>query len=299
MRRFKVGVVKRFASVLLSVGMLGAPYAALAAEPQPPAAEPEYYAGKPLMERYVLDELKALRSDMQETRVEVTERVTKAELTSSDRAIRYASDTLNNIFLMITAAATLLVLLGWRSLAEVKNGLQNDLKARVGELTQTYEARLQELEEKLKIRSDQILANQEGVTRANHIHALWRRIDLEDNPYEKLKIIDQILSIEADNTEAMAFKADKLLEIDDFDQALSWADRAIKRDPEFASAYWQRACAHAQLGSLTLAMDDIRHALMLSPKFAQNLATEPNFEPLKESTATSEQFSALMPSAGA
>lgn len=57
--------------------------------------EPMY---KPLMERYILDELKAVRQDQQKLREDVTKQVTHAQLDTADRALTYTTDTINNVF---------------------------------------------------------------------------------------------------------------------------------------------------------------------------------------------------------
>ena len=60
--------------------------------------EPLY---NPFVERYVLDELKSLRTDMQEQRTDFATRLAATELGASDRAVNYATRTINNIFYII------------------------------------------------------------------------------------------------------------------------------------------------------------------------------------------------------
>ena len=42
-------------------------------------------------------------------------------LDTADRALTYTTDTINNVFFIITATASILVLVGWNSLRDVKN----------------------------------------------------------------------------------------------------------------------------------------------------------------------------------
>ena len=87
--------------------------AVCAQDPAPPATvPPEKPLYKPFIERYILDELRQLRRDFQGLEAEISQRVAAARLDASDRAIRYTADTTNNIFFIITAAASILVLLG-------------------------------------------------------------------------------------------------------------------------------------------------------------------------------------------
>src|SRR5690606_31855554 len=90
---------------------------------------------KPLIERYILDEIKSLRQENQSLKAEVTKQVAEAKVESSDRAINYTTSTINNIFYIITAAASLLVLLGWRSLNDIKKSLKIDMAKKIQTLT--------------------------------------------------------------------------------------------------------------------------------------------------------------------
>ena len=65
--------------------------------------EPMY---KPLMERYILDELKAVRQDQQKLREDVTKQVTHAQLDTADRALTYTTDTINNVFFITSVCHT-------------------------------------------------------------------------------------------------------------------------------------------------------------------------------------------------
>ncbi|MFT4762079.1 MAG: hypothetical protein ACI9LN_004062, partial [Saprospiraceae bacterium] len=96
---------------------------------------------KPLIERYILDELKSLRQENQSLKAHVTEQVSEAKLESSDRAINYTTSTINNIFYIITAAASMLVLLGWHSLKDIKKSLKSDMSKKIQTLTTDYENR--------------------------------------------------------------------------------------------------------------------------------------------------------------
>lgn len=236
---------------------------------------------KPLIERYILDELKQLRQDHQTLRVEVAEKVTAAKLESSDRAIRYTADTTNNIFYIITAAASILVLIGWKSLNDIRDNVRSTTEKRVEELTAVYEDRLNALEAALKERSDQIVAAQQDISDNTLIHSLWMRAGLEKNEQEKLKIYDQILEIKPDDVEALTYKADTLLDINEDSWALSLVEKALEIDSEYAMAYWQKACAEAKLDLFGEALADIHKALELSAAMKEKLSSESNFEKLK------------------
>lgn len=53
----------------------------------------------PFIERYVLDELKQLRTDMAAQRAEMIQMTVDKELSAADRAVGYATDTVTYFFL--------------------------------------------------------------------------------------------------------------------------------------------------------------------------------------------------------
>jgi len=230
---------------------------------------------KPLIERYILDELKQLRQDQQNMKAELVEKVTTAKLDVSDRAIQYAADTTNNVFYIITIAASLLVLLGWKSLQDIKTNIESITSKQLAELTLEYENRLDEIEAKLKRRTEQI-------TTTNIVHSLWMRTRLEKSELEKISIYDEILELQPENIEALTYKAKTLLDIDEDQWALSLSNQAIEIDDQYAHAYWQRACAKANLNQHDGAVKDIKIAISLTASLKEEIANEPYFENLKD-----------------
>lgn len=255
-------------------------------------AQPEKTSNyQPLIERYILDELKAIRQDQQALRAEIEEKVAHARLDASDRAIRYTSDTLNNMFIIITTAASILVLMGWRSMRDVKSKLNEVVETKINELTHEYEERLHQLEGKLRKRSQEIIDAQEDISKANEVHSIWMRAGLETNMHQKIKLYDEILAINPEDIEALIYKADAAYELGDYEWAFSLANRAIDQDEDYGLAYWQRACANAANGATQEAINDIRIAIEKAPKLAEELEREKAFEDLHKL----EDFEALKP----
>ncbi|NKI25434.1 tetratricopeptide repeat protein [Arenibacter sp. 6A1] len=246
---------------------------------------------RPLIERYILDEIKSIRQENQSLKAQVTKQISEAKLESSDRAINYTTSTVNNIFYIITAAASLLVLLGWRSLNDIKKSLKIDMAKKIQTLTSDYESRLQQIEVKMTERSKVIIETQKNITDTNSIHSLWMRAGLEKGDEDKISVYDEILSIKPDDIEAITYKADALLEIGEVRWALNLTNHAIELDKEYALAYWQRACAYSQLDKQTEALKDIKKALELSDTLEDELLNEKHFENLHDN----KSFKLLIP----
>ncbi|MBB1353717.1 tetratricopeptide repeat protein [Pseudoalteromonas sp. B28] len=244
--------------------------------------EPMY---KPLMERYILDELKAVRQDQQKLREDVTKQVTHAQLDTADRALTYTTDTINNVFFIITATASILVLVGWNSLRDVKNKVEDIVNTRVSVITDEYEDRLKILEEKLRVRSEEILSNQERISVTNEVHSLWMRANLESDFANKIEIFNEILNRKPEDVEAIAYKADALLEINETAQAIELCNQAIDIDSDYGYAYWQRACAYALTHKHADALADIKMALEYSPNLRNELLHESAFASLHDNNS--------------
>ncbi len=240
--------------------------------------EPMY---NPFVERYVLDELKSIRQGQQDLRVELTEKVANTHLDISDRALSYTYETTTNIFYIITISASLLVLLGWRSMQDVKDNIKAETSRKISTIIQEYEQRLDEIEQKLKRRSEQILVTQRDISNTNSVHSLWMRAALEKSDREKLSIYDEILELKPDDIEALTYKADALLDIDEDKWSLSLSNQAIEIDEEYSMAYWQRACAKAKLGQYDDAIEDIKVAISLRDTLKEEVEGEAYFENLK------------------
>lgn len=249
--------------------------------------EPMY---KPLLERYILDELKAVRQDQQQLREDVTKQVTHAQLDTADRALIYTTDTINNVFFIITATASILVLVGWNSLRDVKNKVEDIVNTRVSVITDEYEDRLKILEEKLRVRSEEILSNQERISVTNEVHSLWMRANLESDFANKIEIFDEILKRKPEDVEAIAYKADALLELNETAKAIELCNQAIDIDSDYGYAYWQRACAYALIHKHADALADIKMALDYSPNLRNELLHESAFASLHDN----DSFNAIV-----
>lgn len=238
-------------------------------------------AEKPLLERYIFDELKSLRIDYQEMKTDVAEKIAQNKIQNNDRIIEYTTHTLNNIFYIVTIAASLLVLLGWRSIGDMKNSVNAEINKKIDHITQKYEERLTEMETKIKSRSEEIIANQEEISNTNVVHSLWMRAGLEKSNREKIKIYDQILDIKNNDVEALTYKADTLLDMDKTALALELSNKAIELDNNYSLAYWQRACANAELERYSEAIEDIRRAIAISNPLFDKINDEEHFAKLQ------------------
>ncbi|ASD69640.1 TPR end-of-group domain-containing protein [Pseudoalteromonas piscicida] len=247
--------------------------------------EPMY---RPLIERYILDELRAVREDQMRLRADIEKKISHSQLDTADRAITYTTDTINNVLFLITAAASILVVVGWTSFRDIKSKVEDIVSLRVGTITDEYEKRLQVIEEKLRERSEEILNNQKKISITNEVHSLWMRANLESDMNSKIEIYDEILNRKPEDVEAIAYKADALLELGQTNTAIALCNQALEIDSDYGYAYWQRACAYSMLYKHADAMADIRMALEYAPNLKNELQHEPAFASLADNQSFNE-----------
>lgn len=233
-------------------------------------------------ENWILGELRSLRQDMMEYRNEMTKLVTDRELEVADKAMGYATNTVTYFFYLIAGAASILALVGWSTIRDLKDNIRVYAEKEMSRLTVEYESRLADLEKELRKKSRTIAENQEEIERTNEIHSLWLKASKEPSYKEKIELYDRILELRPDDPEALAWKADAALELGEQRWALSLCDRVLEVDEENSHALYQRACAWAGLGETDNALRDLEQAVNQSDALRQHARAEEMFQPLRD-----------------
>lgn len=244
----------------------------------------------PFIERYVLDELKQLRIDMANVRVELIQQVVDREIESIDRGVNYATNTITYFFYLIAGVSSILVLVGWTSIRDIKEKMGNLADEEVGKLVDVYEARLRSIEKQLTQKTRHIDANREEIERTQELHALWLRAGLENSPANKIAIYDQILATRPNDVEALTYKADAVLELGEPQWAINLCHQALGVDKDNAHAFYQLACAHTVLEHYDEAIHYLGEALRFSESYLDEIMQESALKPLADLPA----FQALL-----
>lgn len=284
---------KKLARLLVTCAIVAAPILSSAvwaksSEETPaslPAGENSADQMSPFRENWILGELRSLRSDMMQYRNDMNRIVTDRELEVADKAMSYATSTVTYFFYLIAGAASLLALVGWTTIRDLKDKIRGYAETEMTRLTSEYESRLAQLERELRQKSQNIAANQEEIERTNEIHSLWLKASKEAVPQAKVAIYDRILELRPDDLEALAWKADAVLEIGEQRWALSLCDRVLEIDPEDAHALYQRACAWSELEESERAMADLEAALGINEGLREAAQEERHFANLRSLSA--------------
>ncbi|WP_438970470.1 TPR end-of-group domain-containing protein [Methylophaga sp.] len=235
----------------------------------------------PFIERYVLDELKQLRTDMAAQRAELIQMSVDREYSAVDKAVSYATDTVTYFFYLIAAASSVLVLVGWSSIREIKERVHTLADQEINSLISEYEQRLRAIEQQLSLETQQIEENREKIERTQEAQSLWLRAAQETNPASKIAVYDQIMTLRPYDTEALTYKADAVLELDEPQWAVNLCHQALQSDPENGHAFYQLACAHTALQQYDEAVHFLQQAISYGDAYREQCNSDPALAALK------------------
>ncbi len=233
---------------------------------------------RPLMERYILDELKTLRQDFQSLEKRTIIEITDRELSVADKSLNYANVTVTYFFYIIAGVASLIAFVGWQSLREFKHNTKEMADKRLDKIAREYEKKFLALERDLKRKTRIISENNKEIEKINEIHNLWLRAQSSQTPEQRIEIYDEILVIRPGDLEALTYKADAAMEINEYHWALSLCNRVLEVDYTNGPALYQRACAYSRLGVEEQAIEDLERAIEYSPSIRDLLAEESDLE---------------------
>jgi len=245
---------------------------------------------KPLIERYILDELKSTRHDLQDLERRLTIEITDRELSVADKSLGYAEQTVNYFFYIIAGVASLVALFGWKSLHEIRVNTTKKANTQIKQIAESYEEKFKTLEKELRRKTKSIADNHLEIEKINEIHNYWLRAQKSQTPEQKMEAYDAILKIRPGDLEALTSKADAAMELKEFHWALSICNRVLDMDDTNQDAFYQRACAYACLGVEDQAIDDLAKAINGRSALRDLAAEEDDFENLRGN----EDFDALL-----
>jgi len=242
----------------------------------------ERIANSPFVELYVLEELKQLRSEMAAQKNELIQQIVDRELHSVDRGVQYATDTITYFFYLMAAASSVLVIIGWRSIRDIKERVHSMADQEIAKLIDTYEQRLHGIERQLNQKTELIEENREEIALTQELHALWLRAGQDASPQHKIAIYDQILTLHPQDTEALTYKADAVLELQEPQWAVSLCKQALTLDPNNGHAFYQLGCAYTVMNQFDEAVTYLGEALARSESYRVQLRTDPALQVLQD-----------------
>ncbi len=256
--------------------------AALAKEHIDQLEAPLYSA---FIERYMLDELKQLRIDMATQKVELTEKLVDRDLSIGDKAMSYATNTVTYFFYLIAAASSILVIVGWKSIRDIRDKVHSEATKEIQALVNTYEKRLHAIEKQLTQKTQHIDENREEIEKTQELHGLWLRAQQEHSAANKISFYDEILRLRPGDCEALTYKADAILELGEPNWAKDLCTQALQTDPHYGYAHYQMACAYVALESFDEAITSLEKAVAVSESFIEEANQDEALKPLRKLSA--------------
>ncbi len=235
----------------------------------------------PFLERYVLDELKQLRRDMADQKVELTERLVDRDLSIGDRALSYSSNTVTYFFYLIAAMSSVMVIVGWTSIRDVRDKMHHVAEQEIQKLVEAYEKRLHLIEAQLTQKTQHIDENRVEIERTQEIHGLWLRAAQEHGISSKIAVYDEILKLRPTDCEALTYKADAVLELGEPQWARNLCAQALQVDSEYVHAIYQMACANVALGHFDEAIIGLSKAIQLNEMVLSDIQQDNALETLR------------------
>jgi tetratricopeptide (TPR) repeat protein len=229
-----------------------------------------------------LDELKQLRTDMASQRNEMIQQIVNREINAVDKAVTYSTNTVTYFFYLIAGATSILVLVGWTSIREIKERVHSLADEEISKLVMEYEQRLHAIELQLNQKTQHIEENREEIERTQELQSLWLRAAQENTASHKIGIYDHILKIKRDDCEALTYKADAVLELGEPQWAANLCHQALLIDPLNSHAFYQLACAYTTMGQFEEALYYLKQAISRSESYREEIALEPALQPLQD-----------------
>ncbi len=235
-------------------------------------------------QRFILAEMKELRTDLEKTKRELNIELNNRELASVDRALSYSGNTVNFLWLIITMAVTWFWLVGWRTMKDVRENLTDNFQKEVQKSVKVQETHLEEFMEKFKneqlLQSSVILKNQEKIKMKQEAAYYWSQYNREEDMVVRLEILDSIeaLTLEEDNLFIFVERANVYVSIALWDKALENADYWLELSSENTSLLVSKAQALVMLEDIDEAMKVINNVIVIKPSLKEELLENEIFE---------------------
>lgn len=150
-------------------------------------------------QRFILSEMKDLRTQLEATRRELNQELNSRELATVDRALSYSGNTVNFLWLIITMAVTGFGLVGWRTMKDVRENLTKNFEVEVQKNVRSQQKKLEEFmkrfEQEQLAQSKEILENQEMMQHKQEAAFYWSQYNREEDHVQKLELLEKIAGV--------------------------------------------------------------------------------------------------------
>ena len=235
-------------------------------------------------QRFILAEMKDLRTQLEATRRELNIELNNRELASVDRALSYSWNTVNFLWLIITMAMAGFWLVGWRTMKDVRDNLKDNFHKEVQRSVKVQEKHLEEFISKFKdeqlLQSWELLRNQEQINKKQEASYFWSQYNREEDMVNRLDILDNIdaLGLEKNELDIFIERANVYVIIALWDKALENAEKGLELASENTSLLLSKAQSLVMLENIDEALTVINNIIVIKPSLKEELLENPIFE---------------------
>lgn len=235
-------------------------------------------------QRFILAEMKDLRTQLEATRRELNIELNNRELATVDKALSYSGNMVNFLWLIITMAMAGFWLVWWRTMQDVRENLKENFHKEVQKSVKVQEKHLEEFmlsfkEEHLK-QSGQLLKNQEKIKKKQEASYLWSQYSREEDMVLTLEILDNIEMLELEENELFVLieRANVYIKIALWDKALENAERWLDISSENTTLLLAKAQSLVMLENIDEALMVVNNILVIKPSMKEELLENSIFE---------------------
>ena len=220
-----------------------------------------------LTKRYILEEVKNLRIEVESLRREMQIEMNKKQIETIDKALSYSANTVNYFCILITLTIMGVWIFGWKSIKDVKNRWSNSFEKEVEKSLFEWQSKLQELEKEQMRQSEEILLNQENIKKKQESGYLWSQYNREESLRDKFKLLEEIseLEIAEEELSIQKEKSNLYVGLEMWEKALQTSINSLELFENETTLMLNQSIAHLMLEEKEEALKVINEILSLDP----------------------------------
>jgi len=237
-------------------------------------------------QRFILAEMKALRTELESTKRELNIELNNRELASVDRALAYSGNTVNFLWLVMTLVVAGFWVVGWKTMKDVKDNLNKNFWKEIQKNVKVQQKHLEEFianfKEEQLLESWKLLKNQENIKRKQEASYLWSQYNREEDMVVRLELLDGIDDLWLEENELFVFveRSNVYVIIGLWEKALENAEKGLELSSENTSLLLSKAQSLVMLENSEEALSVVNNIIVIRPSSKEELLEMSMFEKL-------------------
>jgi len=210
-------------------------------------------------ERFILSEQKEIRIDVERLRREIYQEIHEMELSTVDKALSYSSNTLNYFFIFLTIIITALGVIGWRTLADTKKVIKENMEKEVQKTVFKFQKKIEHLE------------------KSQEINILWRQYYSSESNNDRLEYLKKLEDLTNYSMLTMIERSNVYIDMEEYEKVISICNDILEEDQDTTQALYNRGFAYAGLDDDDKSLEDLNYLLKISPDYEDTIKEDEIF----------------------